>query len=197
MRKLIVSCLVAVSFVLPVKAETQKQELIHKIEKYFDGLKTLKADVVQVNPDQSTSTGRFYWDRPEKFRIHYLEPKDRIFVSDGSVFIEYDTQEDIPNFISLESTPASLFLKPKLRLSGDVSVREIQADANKITVVLYKTKDPDVGTLTLTFSQKPMQLVHWIIHDAQGNVTQVSLNNVVENQPIKDNLFTTSRIYKD
>ena len=197
MGKIFLFVLGMLVFVKPAEASAQKQAAIQKIENYFDHLKTLQADLVQINPDRSLAKGKFYWQRPEKFRIQYTEPKDNIFVSDGRFFIEYDPKEDMPNFISLESTPASLFLKDKLRLSGDVSVRHIEVSGGHITVVLYKTQDPDVGNLTMVFEEKPMKLVHWIIHDAQGNTTEVSLKNIVENQPINESKFATSRVSKD
>jgi outer membrane lipoprotein-sorting protein len=194
MIKFILGCMIALSSIAIVKAEPHKQAMVQKIENYFDGLKTYQADLTQLNPDQSVAKGKFFLHRPEKFRVQYSEPKELIVVSDGSFFIEYDPKEDIPNFISLESTPASLLLKKKLRLSGDVSVRDIRAENGKIYADLYKTKDPDVGHITLVFQENPMKLIRWVVQDAQGNITEVSLNNVAENQPIKDNLFETSRI---
>jgi len=178
----------------PLNAEAPNPVLVKQIETYLDGLKTYQADLQQVNPDQSVAKGKFFLNRPHKFRVQYSEPKEQIVVSDGKFFIEYDPKEDVPNFISLESTPASLFLRDKLRLSGDVSVKSLHIDSGVIYAVLYKTQEPDVGSLTMVFREKPMQLIGWMVEDGQGNITKVSLRNVIENKPIKDSLFETSRI---
>lgn len=192
MFKFLVKCVVILSFVSNANADQQK--MVQKIESYLAGLKTFEADLVQQNPDQSIAKGKFYLDRPQKFRVQYSEPKEKIVVSDGSFFIEYDPKEDIPNFISIESTPASLFLQEKLKLSGDVSVQSIIEKDGLILASVYKTKEPDVGVLTLVFSQNPMSLIGWVIEDAQQNTTSISLSNIKENKPINKKLFETSRI---
>jgi outer membrane lipoprotein-sorting protein len=194
MRKSLLACLVSICLVSTLHAEPQKQAIIQKIEKYFDDLKTFQADLSQRNPDGSSAKGKFFLQRPDQFRIQYSAPKEMILVSDGNVFIEYDPKEDMPNFISLESTPASLLLKPKLRLSGEVSVRNIRVENGIIYVELYKTADPDVGHMTLIFQEKPMHLMRWVVQDSQGNITEVALGNIVENKPLKGGLFDTARV---
>lgn len=194
MLRIILSVLIMLISISPLEAVPQKQATIQQIEKYFDGLKTYEADLMQINPDQSKAKGKFFLSRPEKFRVQYSEPKELILVSDGSFLIEYDPKEDIPNFLSLESTPANLLLKEKLKLSGDISVRDITQANGTLHAVLYKTKEPDMGTITLIFNEKPMSLVGWIIEDPQQNTTIISLRNVKENKPIKKDLFETSRI---
>src|SRR5260221_2819576 len=52
--------------------------LIKLIENYFADLKTFKADFSQKNPDGSVSKGEFYLSRPDKFRLHYKQPKEHI-----------------------------------------------------------------------------------------------------------------------
>lgn len=177
-----------------VFAQVDNPARIPQIEKYLANLKTFEADLTQQNPDGSQARGKFFLNRPKKFRIKYTEPKELILVSDGSFFIEYDPKEDIPNFISLESTPASLFLQDKITLSGEVSIRYLKEKDGLIFVELYKTKDPDVGSITLIFSDKPMSMIGWIINDAQQNTTAITLQNIKENQPIQDSLFETARI---
>ncbi|MBP6985688.1 MAG: outer membrane lipoprotein carrier protein LolA [Alphaproteobacteria bacterium] len=178
----------------PILAQVDNPARIPQIEKYLANLKTFEADLTQQNPDGSQARGKFFLNRPKKFRIKYTEPKELILVSDGSFFIEYDPKEDIPNFISLESTPASLFLQDKITLSGEVSIRYLKEKDGLIFVELYKTKDPDVGSITLIFSDKPMSMIGWIINDAQQNTTAITLQNIKENQPIQDSLFETARI---
>jgi outer membrane lipoprotein-sorting protein len=194
MIRIILSCLILLGFASTAQADPRKDALVLQIEKYFDGLKTYQADLVQQNADASVSKGKFFLSRPSKFRFQYSEPKEMIYVSDGSVFIEYDPKEDVPNFLPLDSTPASIVMREKVKLSGDVTVRDIRVEGGLISAVLFKTAEPDVGSITMVFQEKPMHLVGWVVDDGQGNVTKVSLRSYVENQPIKDNLFETSRI---
>ena len=54
-----------------------------RVEDYLNGLTTLKADFVQINPDGGTVTGELYYERPDKMRLDYDPPSDILIVSDG------------------------------------------------------------------------------------------------------------------
>lgn len=168
---------------------TTHTQTIKKIEDYFAQLKTYEADFVQINPDRTISKGKFFLERPDRFRLAYSEPKETVLISDGLFFIEYDPKDNIPNFLSLDSTPASLLMKEKIKLSGEVTVGELQSFDNVVQATLYRTDDPSLGAITLVFTEKPFTLVHWIVHDAQGNQTEVSLKNIKQNQKLGPNLF--------
>lgn len=196
MLKFIVRVFFVCIFVSPVCAKVDKAARIAQIEAYFGNLKTFESDVVQQNPDGSESKGKFYLSRPDKFRIKYTEPKELIYVYDGSVFVEYDPKMDLPHFIPLDSTPASLFLQEKIKLSGDVTLRQLTEKNGLIYAELSKTQDPDAGSITLILNDKPISLAGWIIVDAQQNTTVIRMHNIKENQPIKENLLTTSRVAK-
>lgn len=173
----------------PLKSAETREGLIRAVETYFANLTTFEADLVQINPDRSTSRGKFYLHRPDRFRLHYKEPKEQVVISDGRFYIEYDPKENIPNFISLDSTPASLLLRPEIKLSGDITVNDIRKDKGVIQATLSRTNEAEVGTMTMVFESNPMRLVYWVVHDAQGNITEVSLNKIIQNQPINDKLF--------
>lgn len=69
-----------------VFAQVDNPARIPQIEKYLANLKTFEADLTQQNPDGSQARGKFFLNRPKKFRIKYTEPKELILVSDGSFF---------------------------------------------------------------------------------------------------------------
>lgn len=180
-------CLVL--FVSPLQAEESKAQLISKIEKYFVDLKTYQANFTQVNPDRSIAKGKFYLDRPNKFRLEYSSPKKTVLISDGNFFIEYDPQDNIPNFLSLDATPAAILMKENIKLSGDITVKNLQTVDNVIQVTLVKTADPSLGSITLVFKQNPMELIHWFIHDSQGGVTEVALKDIRQNKKLPKHIF--------
>ncbi len=80
-------------------------------------------------------------------------------------------------------------MKRDLKLSGDITVKDVKEVGSDIQVTAYKTKEPEVGTMTMLFKTNPFQLVHWVVHDMQGNVTQVTLQDIVQNQPLAKDLF--------
>ena len=53
-----------------------------------------------------------------------------------------------------------------------------------------RTQRPNDGTITLVFATDPLTLRSWIIRDAQGRQTQVSLYDVQYGGTFPQSLFT-------
>jgi outer membrane lipoprotein-sorting protein len=52
------------------------------------------------------------------------------------------------------------------------------------------TRDnPDMGEVTLTFSDKPLELRKWSVRDVQDNLTQVTLQNTRYGVNLNADLF--------
>jgi outer membrane lipoprotein-sorting protein len=64
---------------------------VKKAEAYLQGLKTAKADFVQISSLGSRLSGQFYLNRPGKLRFDYNEVDDFI-VADGVFVYFYDSQ---------------------------------------------------------------------------------------------------------
>jgi outer membrane lipoprotein-sorting protein len=56
-------------------------------------------------------------------------------------------------------------------------VVEVDRGRGALRVALKEVKNPDAGTVTLVFADKPLSLRKWEIVDAQGVTTEVSLVN--------------------
>ncbi len=162
---------------------------IQKVEQYFNTLKTLEADFVQFNQDGSVAQGRFYLLRPNKFRLSYTNPSTLLVLSDGNSIINYDSDIGDPSYIDLDSTPVEFILRKNVKLSHDVTVSSLLPGKNSLKITLVKTKDPQLGSLTLIFSEAPFILKAWVVIDAQGTETQVVLSNIKENIDLDPNLF--------
>lgn len=174
-------------------AETTTQDSIAKIENYFEKLQTMRANFVQLNQDGTVYHGKFYLLRPNKFRLDYTEPSNLLVLSDGNSVINYDSDVGDPGYISLDSTPAYFILRRHVKLSGDVTVSSLLPGENTLRATLVKTKDTEMGSLTLIFETNPFRLKAWIVLDSQGTKTQVVLSDIEENIALDDKLF---RFYK-
>ncbi len=101
----------------------------------------------------------------------------------------YDSQLRQPQFIPLDSTPATYLVRDQLRLAGDIAVVSVGRAANRLDVTIVKTRDPREGRITFTFQTQPFQLVNWIVQDSQGRTTRVVLNEVQVGMPLDNALF--------
>ena len=86
-------------------------EELARVERYLNGLTTLKADFVQINPDGGTVTGELYYQRPDKMRLDYNPPSDILIVSDGWTIVYYDRRLEQVSHLFPNSTPLGFLLQ--------------------------------------------------------------------------------------
>jgi outer membrane lipoprotein-sorting protein len=162
---------------------------IARIERYLNGLITLKADFVQINPDGATVTGELYYQRPDKMRLDYDPPSNILIISDGWWVIYYDRQLEQVSHLSIDSTPLGFLLSDEIRLSGDVTVTAVERSAGELNVTLVQTDEPNQGSIQLAFAEDPLELRRWTLVDAQGQATRVVLEQPEAGVPLARELF--------
>ena len=148
---------------------------IARIEDYLNDLTTLKADFVQINPDGGTVTGELYYQRPDKMRLDYDPPSDILIISDGWTIVYYDRRLEQVSHLFINSTPLGFLLSDDIRLSGDVTVTDVERSAGELHVTLVQTDEPNQGSIQLSFAEDPLELRRWTVLDAQGQATHVVL----------------------
>ena len=146
-----------------------------RVEDYLNDLTTFKADFVQINPDGATVTGELYYQRPDKMRLDYDPPSPILIISDGWWVIYYDRQLEQVSHLAIGSTPLGFLLSDEIRLSGDVTVTDVERSAGELHVTLVQTDEPHQGSIQLSFAEDPMELRRWTVVDAQGQATHVVL----------------------
>ena len=146
------------------------------IEKYLDGLKTMKARFLQMSSDGDYSEGMIYLSRPGRIRIEYDPPSPILIIADGSNLIYIDKEINQATAVFLSLTPADLILREKLSFSSEgVLLTGFHRSPGVIRISLVKADDPLDGQLTLVFSDMPLELRKWTVNDVQGVKTTVSL----------------------
>ena len=162
---------------------------IARIEQYLNGLTTLKADFVQINPNGGTVTGELYYQRPDKMRLDYDPPSEILIISDGWTIVYYDRRLDQVSHLFINSTPLGFLLSDEIRLSGDVTVTEVDRSAGELHVTLVQTDEPNQGSIQLSFAENPLELRRWTVVDAQGLPTHVVLERPETGVPLERELF--------
>ncbi len=167
---------------------------VTRIEDYLNGLVTAKAAFTQIGANGTSSTGTFYLDRPGHLRFDYVAPQRDVIVADGKFIWYYDAKMKDANHAPISRTFADFLLRPQINLSGgDVTITDYRDENGFVTLTLTQTDDPGQGSLTLTLSEKPLQIKQWRVLDAQGRVTQVSLDHAEFGLALDPGLF----VWKD
>jgi outer membrane lipoprotein-sorting protein len=162
---------------------------IARVESYLNAIKSLDAKFLQVAPDGSLSEGRLFLARPGRIRFEYAPPSPVLVVADGVWIVFHDNELKQTTRVPLDSTPLSILVRDNLALNGAVTVRRVEREPGALRVTLYDTAKPKEGQITLVFSDQPLVLKKWVVTDAQGQDTTISLDRVETNVDLKQSLF--------
>ncbi|WP_293949097.1 LolA family protein [Sneathiella sp.] len=163
---------------------------IARAEAYLDTLKTFKADFLQIDSSGGIAEGDVYMRKPGRMRFEYKPPAQILVVADGLWLVFHDKELKETTRLPLVATPVNILLKENVSLSGDVTVTDVQHDAGTLRISIVDTENPDEGNIVLIFSDKPFELRQWLVTDAQGQVTSISLGKIEKNVQLKPELFT-------
>ncbi len=148
---------------------------LNRAEAYLNTLSTMKARFVQVSSDGGFAEGDLVVSRPGRLRFEYDPPVPILMIADGITLLYYDRELEQASFLPLWETPLWFLIGEEVAFKGDIEVVQVERGPGTLTIVVRDEDRPDMGTVTLIFSDQPMALHKWIVHDAQGVTTQVSL----------------------
>ena len=190
MRK-ILTLLAALLFAAPAFALTEAETAaLKRAEGYLNGISTLQARFVQMNPDGSSHEGDLYISRPGKMRLAYDPPTPMLMVADSKFLIYVDTQMKDVSHIDLNDTPAGLLLKANLSFTDPaVKLLGVKQGPGTLEITATQAKDAAVGKLTFVFSEGPFELKQWRVVDAQNKEVRVTLSNPVLGGKLDAKLF--------
>ena len=114
--------------------------------------------------------------RPGRMRFEYDLPSPVLLLADRFYVYYIDKQLVEMSKVGLKSTPAWLLLRDPITFS-DLVVTRFERGANTIRVTVVEQDEPDMGSLTMVFSDHPLALRQWSIVDQQRKAITVSLYN--------------------
>ncbi len=166
------------------------QTLLAQVQSYLNDQKGVTANFLQVDQDGSTRTGKAWLERPGKMRFEYGPPDKQLLVAGFGLLVYVDPALNQVTNIPLGSTPLGILLAKHVDLSNaSVTVTDIQEQPGEDDITLIRRGKPAEGSLTLVFGTDPLELRQWVVDDAQGRQTRVSLYDVTPGGPYPDSLF--------
>jgi outer membrane lipoprotein-sorting protein len=162
---------------------------INRIETYLNGIRTMQSRFIQINPDGSAWNGNLYVRRPGKFRFEYDPPIPHLLIANDSWFFHVDRALKETNVIPLVKTPAQFLVKENISLKNDFRITNVEQMPGVVQVGMVTRDNPDLGEVTLTFTDKPLELRKWTVRDIQDNVTQITLQNTRYGVNLNADLF--------
>ena len=176
--------------IMLVSMPSMANDDVMRAETWFNKIRTISADFVQVASDGTSAEGKLAFRRPSRMKITYGKG-DELQLITSSIWLHVDRPDErLLTSYPISETPLSLILADKvsLRLDG-YETRILPPIAGIVRIQIGKDDGEGAGRLTLEFSEKPFQFRRWIVLDAAGIETSVTLQNIVYDQPIANEAF--------
>lgn len=181
-------------FIALVPARAAEELSLDQISRYLNGLRTVQTDFTQINADGSISTGTIYISRPGKARFEYNPPNEALVIAGGQQLAIFDPKSnDGPTQYPLKRTPLKLILARDIDLTREDMVVGREFDGIATTVTAQDPDNPEYGTITMTFTDSPIELRQWVVTDDVGDQTTVVLGVLNEVPDLSLDLFNINR----
>ena len=166
------------------------------LDKFLTDTKTMSADFVQTlrakdGSMMKESSGRFYLQRPGKFRWDYALPYEQQIVSDGSAVWIYDV--DLQQVTvqkqntAMSNTPMAL-VEGRLELKQAFEVRELDnRDGVYRLELINKNKDTDFKGVVVGMDRLGLRFMQ--LRDQFEQTTDIVFSSLVTNPDLKPALF--------
>ena len=185
------ACLICVWVILA--GSTANADEVTRAEAWFNKIKSIKADFVQVASDGTSAEGKLLFRRPSQIKITYQEDDGGkgLQLITSKVWLHVDRpDEKLLTSYPLSETPLSLILAAKVSLRPvGYETRIKPSSAGVVQILVSKEDGAGAGQLTLEFSENPFQFRRWIVVDGAGIETSVTLFNIVLDTPIPNVSF--------
>lgn len=183
--------ILAMFIALPAAAEPIP---LARLNAYFNGFRTARAEFTQINADGSLSTGTLYLSRPGQARFEYEPPSPALVVAGGGQVAVFDRKSNVPpEQFPLDRTPLSIILADHVDLTRPGVVLRHESDGTTTAIVARDPAAPEYGSILLVFSDDPVALRQWIITDEAGGETTVILGEIRLGLTLAGDLFSIAR----
>ncbi|MEE9139446.1 MAG: outer membrane lipoprotein carrier protein LolA [Alphaproteobacteria bacterium] len=162
---------------------------IARIERYLNNMRTMTARFLQSTSEGGYAEGTVFLSRPGRLRIEYDPPVPVLIVADGTWIHFYDAELGQVNRLRLTETPAAVLVRERFDFDEEVKVTAFKRGPGTIRLTLEDSANPESGTLTLVFSDRPLMLRQWVVNDAQGVETTVAIYDSRRDVPLAPMLF--------
>jgi outer membrane lipoprotein-sorting protein len=175
----------------------QQDAAVQRINAYFNGITNLQGNFEQIDSSNKHTAGRFYVQRPGKLRFDYAPPSTLRLVADGHFLAIEDSSLKTIEKYPLESTPFRLLLGDGVDLARDARIVGAESDDDTLAITLEDKGGQASGQIKLYFDTSPeMKLRQWVITDAQGLATTVTINDVVPGRKVAADFFTSTTSFQ-
>ena len=162
-----------------------------KVSQYLSNLKFLTAEFSQINEDGTTSSGIIFIRRPGNMRFEYYKPDKTLIIISAGVLAIFDPKGDqTPIMYPITNNPISFILNDEVDLLNAGIVENYEVYNDKAILTLRDPNKHDRGNIQIVFSGAKPELAQFIIRNANGSSTSLSLKDIEYPKKINATLFS-------
>lgn len=165
---------------------------VARAEAALNDIRSIESRFIQSSSNGGAAEGKLYVSRPGDLRIDYAPPTPLQVYADGTWLIYLDFELKEASQVPVDATPAAFLVRDRLSLSGDLTVTGVTRRDGRVWLDVVRTEDPDSGRLRLALDAATLSLLGWVVTDAQGVETRITLINPAFNRPIDKRVFVYS-----
>ncbi len=178
-----------------ITISSKQMTTLKRVNTYMNSFTSLQGRFRQTNPNKDKQKGKFFVQRPGKMRFDYASPSLLMIISDGEYLSIEDHDLKTVDRYPLESTPFRMLLSENVDIMRDAVILNMSESAEKISVSLADKSGNAAGQIRLVFANgKKLDLLEWVIRDAQGLDTRIEIGNLSMDKAVEDKMFKPSNI---
>ena len=118
-------------------------------------------------------------------------------MADGSSLAIEDAELKTVEKYPIQSTPFRLLLSEAVDLDRDARIVGVESQEGTLAISLEDNSGDAAGSIRLLFDSGPeLQLKQWMITDAQGLTTEVTVTDVVSGRKVATDFFTAKESFQ-
>ena len=157
----------------------EQADAVKRINAYFNGVTSFQGNFEQIDPSNKHTHGRFYVQRPGKIRFDYAPPSALQIVADGYSLAIVDSELKTIEKYPIKKTPFRMLLADTVDLGRDARIVGVEQQGGGLAISLEDEKGDAAGRIKLVLKSDPkLELSEWLITDAQGLTTHVTVSDI-------------------
>ncbi len=186
----VVSPLAASAASPPAQLSAAQRAAVEEVSQYINSLQYLRGEFSQISPTGKLARGVFFISKPGKMRFEYAPPVPLMIISDGKWVMIKNKNKENGDAGPLSKTPLRIVLSNDVNLARDTNIISVEQVDGLVTVTLEDKKDSfEGGQLVLVYDESRKALQQWVVIDAKGRRTTVTLENLVVGEKPDPKLF--------
>jgi outer membrane lipoprotein-sorting protein len=152
---------------------------LERVNAYFNAMRGLRANFVQISPDGRRFGGVLHLLRPGRMRFEYSPPAALEIISDGRSVAIRDRKLNTQDLYLIGQTPLKFLLQPRIDVSKDAKVVALKRVGPDIVLDMEdRSTFGGTSTIRVAFDGETHALKEWTVTDAQGGSTRVMLSDL-------------------